>query len=393
MEIYQLEKYKTLYSIIKKIVFYTLILGIIATCKPENSNILQSTNTFENSIGMEFIEIPAGEFLMGCSEGDNECSEDEKPQHKVKISKSFYLGKYEVTQGQWSRVMGENRSEFKDCGDDCPLEHVSWNYVQNFIEKLCKLEKQNPCKYRLPTEAEWEYAARAGSKEKYYWGERISEKYLWYDNNSEKNTHQVGKKIPNAWGLYDMSGNVFEWVQDRYKDDYYKNSPAIDPKGINSGEFRVLRGCSWSTDARVCRISSRFGMISLNNNINYGFRLLYQLSLENKKVQGDEINLKPEENLYKAPFNQSLAEELYHMMCASCHGDSGEGNGEAADSLDLKPTNFKSPNSQWKNGKTISGITKTLNEGIPPGMHKYSFMRKEEISTLAKYVLKLGNQK
>jgi formylglycine-generating enzyme required for sulfatase activity len=198
-----------------------------------------------NSIGMEFALIPAGEFMMGCSDGDSDCSNDEKPQHKVSISKSFYMGKYEVTQGQWKRVMGNNPSYFQNCGENCPVEQVSWNDVQDFIKKLCESEKMNPCKYRLPTEAEWEYAARAGARTELYNGKLENNGYFesknldrigWFAGNAKatyeggftirdlseilefyKNaphqfagTQVVGKKEPNAWGLYDMIGNVWE---------------------------------------------------------------------------------------------------------------------------------------------------------------------------------------
>ena len=244
------------------------VLGVsVTTISPKKeyiSNLGTNDKTFINSIGMEFVKIPAGSFLMGCSQGDSECGEDEKPQHKVTISKSFYMGKFEVTQGQWKKVMGEgflgigenNPSTFKSCGDDCPVETVSWNDVQEFIQKLNEKEGSN--KYRLPTEAEWEYSARAGSKTKYYWGETINDWYLWYDNNSGKATHPVGKKKPNAWGLYDMTGNVWEWVGDWYGSDYYKNASGNDPKGSNSGEYRVLRGGSWYINASYSCLSSRY---------------------------------------------------------------------------------------------------------------------------------------
>jgi formylglycine-generating enzyme required for sulfatase activity len=237
--------------------------------------------TYKNSIGMEFIEIPAGEFLMGCSKGDAECNDDEKPQHKVKITKSFYMGKFEVTQGQWKKVMGNNPSNFANCGEECPVEQVSWDDIQEYIGKLCKREKQSPCKYRLPTEAEWEYAARAGGStrsptggSKYYWGDTINDAYLWYDNNSGNATHPVGKKKPNAWGLYDMSGNVWEWVGDWHRSDFYKNSPTNDPKGANSGGIRVLRGGSWSINARYSRLSYRNVYDPGSRDINCGFRLV-----------------------------------------------------------------------------------------------------------------------
>jgi formylglycine-generating enzyme required for sulfatase activity len=239
-------------------------------------------STFKNSIGMEFVQIPAGSFEMGCSEGDIYCEHDEVPRHRVNITKPFYMGKYEVTQGQWMSVMGSgffgiggnNPSRFSSCGGSCPVEKVSWNNVQDYIQKLCKKENMNPCRYRLPTEAEWEYSARAGTKSKFYWGNKMDNSYLWFAENSEGQTHPVGQKKPNAWGLYDMTGNVFEWVQDWYDDEYYKNSPSADPKGADKGEYRVLHGGSWSYDAGYCRLSKRFNFDPYGGNDDYGFRLV-----------------------------------------------------------------------------------------------------------------------
>jgi formylglycine-generating enzyme required for sulfatase activity len=230
--------------------------------------------TYKNSLGIEFVKIPSGEFMMGCVKGDSECEDSEKPQHKIKISQSFYMGKFEVTQGEWKKVMDSNPSNFSNCGDNCPVEQVSWDDTQEFIGKLCKREKQNPCKYRLPTEAEWEYSARAGSKTKYYWGETINDAYLWYDGNSGGVTHPVGKKKPNAWGLYDMCGNVWEWTNDWYDGDYYKNSPSKDPKGPADGQFRVLRGGSWGDYASSSRLSYRSRSNPDRRLYDIGFRLV-----------------------------------------------------------------------------------------------------------------------
>ena len=260
------------------------VLGVsVTTISPKKeyiSNLGTNDKTFINSIGMEFVKIPAGSFQMGCSQGDSECGEDEKPQHKVTISKSFYMGKFEVTQGQWKKVMGEgflgigenNPSTFKSCGDDCPVENISWNDVQEFIQKLNEKEGSN--KYRLPTEAEWEYSARAGGKTKFYWGDTVNDEYLWYYNNSGNATHPVGKKKPNAWGLYDMTGNVWEWVEDWYGSDFYKNASGNDPKSPNSGESRVLRGGSWYNNTRYSRLSYRGYNYPDYRDYTYGFRLL-----------------------------------------------------------------------------------------------------------------------
>jgi formylglycine-generating enzyme required for sulfatase activity len=211
--------------------------------------------TYSNSIGMEFILIPAGSFMMGADqnfEDDDDDDDYEVPQHQVKISQPFYLGKYEVTQAQWAAVMGNNPSEFK--GQNNPVEQVSWDDAQIFIEQLNAQEGHN--RYRLPTEAEWEYAARAGSTSAYSFGDDAGQlgRYGWYGEDWDSgSTHPVGQKQPNAWGLYDMHGNVWEWVQDWYEEPDYSNSPGAGPKGPYSGSYRVLRGGSWYSDASYCR--------------------------------------------------------------------------------------------------------------------------------------------
>jgi formylglycine-generating enzyme required for sulfatase activity len=229
------------------VVLFLVGLGIYFTQEEEMKVSIPSGKTFKNSIGMEFIEIPSGKFMMGCSEGDSNCEDKEKPQHRVSITKPFYLAKYEVTQGQWKAIMGKNPSNFLKCGQNCPVESVSWNDVQLFIEKLCQKEGINPCRYRLPTEAEWEYAARgsATSSTLYIHGNDsfLLNDYAWYDESS-LGTRPVGLKKPNGWGLYDMSGNVSEWVEDWYDISYYYDSPSNDPKGPESGRDRVIRGGS-----------------------------------------------------------------------------------------------------------------------------------------------------
>ncbi len=237
----------------------------------KNRPVTPTAQTIKNSIGMEFVLIPAGEFLMGCSDGDSECDDSEKPQHKVKISKPFYLGKYEVTQGQWEKVMGANPSYFKNCGVDCPVENVSWNDVKQFIQKLNADGRKG--KYRLPTEAEWEYAARGSDtltnrKSRYGNPDEIA----WYDKNSGGTTHPVGKKKPNAFGLYDMLGNVWEWTEDWYGN--YQNGSETDPKGPESGLLRVLRGGSWGFIVESARALNRGSNIPNNRDIFFGFRLV-----------------------------------------------------------------------------------------------------------------------
>jgi len=177
-----------------------------------------------NAIGMEFVSIPAGEFAMGCSHADDACKADENPSHRVQISKPFEIGKYEVTQAQWVALMETNPSGGK--GETRPVETVSKIEAQDFIAKLNTAG--DGYRYRLPTEAEWEYAARAGKDEPYA---GPLDQVAWYAANSDDETHPVGQKKPNAWGLYDVQGNVREWVSDLYSANYYSNSPAVDPTG------------------------------------------------------------------------------------------------------------------------------------------------------------------
>ena len=192
---------------------------------------------------------------MGSYPGEG--SDDEHPRHQVVISKDFQMLEFEVTQAQWEAVMGNNPSSFS--GDNNPVESVSWHDCQSFISKLNELDSDYT--YRLPTEAEWEYACRAGSDTTYSHGNDSGQlgEYAWYDDNSNSRTHPVGEKKPNAWDLYDMHGNVWEWCQDWYDGDYYDNSPGTDPQGPNSGSYRVIRGGGWRNDAGYCRSAFRDG--------------------------------------------------------------------------------------------------------------------------------------
>ena len=236
-------------------------------------------------IHMEFVKIPAGSFMMGTPKeqldaiaGDNKdyrgWIEDETPQHRVTISKPFYMGKYEVTQAQWKAVMGENPSRFK--GDDRPVENVSWEDVQQFIQKLNEREGKEVC--RLPTEAEWEYAARADTTTVYSFGDNASQlgDYAWYGENSGSTTHPVGDKKPNAWGLYDMHGNVWEWAQDWYGP--YTAEAVTDPSGPATGAYRVIRGGGWDRSARGARSARRYWSHPGYRSDDLGFRCLSSAS-------------------------------------------------------------------------------------------------------------------
>jgi formylglycine-generating enzyme required for sulfatase activity len=231
------------------------------------TNIVIALPDVRNLAG-EFVRIEPGEFLMGCSPEDPNCDGNERPLHRVGITKGFEIGKYEVTQSLWETVMGNNPSQFK--GADRPVENINdWQTVQEFIEKLNALG--DGYRYRLPTEAEWEYAARAGSTTPYP-GE--IEAIAWHIGNSGNSTHPVGRKQPNAWGLYDTRGNVWEWVQDWYGVSYYGESPALDPQGPATGPLRVLRGGSWSLAPNLVRVSYRGNLRFAGSRDSYGLRLV-----------------------------------------------------------------------------------------------------------------------
>jgi formylglycine-generating enzyme required for sulfatase activity len=202
----------------------------------------------KKSLEPEMVYVEGGTFLMGGSSGES----DEKPVHSVTLS-SFNIGKYEVTQAQWKSVMGSNPSYFKDC-DQCPVESVSWNDVQDFIRKLNAQTGKN---YRLPTEAEWEYAAKGGksSKGHTYSGSNNLNLVAWYSGNSVNTTHIVGGKQTNELGIYDMSGNVWEWCFDWY--GFYDSESDTNPKGASSGQGHVFRGGSWINMSKGCRPADR----------------------------------------------------------------------------------------------------------------------------------------
>ena len=246
---------------------------------------------FTNTIGMKFVLIPAGSFMMGSGlsvaevlrryipppsrKMAREWLQTEHPRHRVVIGRAFYLQTTEVTQAQYRRIMGKNPSHHKGC-DQCPVEQVSWKNAREFIRRLNAREKTN--KYRLPTEAEWEYACRAGTGTVYSFGDdddlKLVDEYAWYRRNSGITTHPVGRKKANAWGLYDMHGNVLEWCQDRYARDYYRNSPTRDPPGPSFGGHRVQRGGACQYIPGELRSARRFWDPADQGTIIVGFRVV-----------------------------------------------------------------------------------------------------------------------
>ncbi|MDW7732838.1 MAG: formylglycine-generating enzyme family protein [Methanolobus sp.] len=231
-------------------------------------------STFTNFIGMEFVKIPAGDFAMGSPEDETYSNNDERPQHLVSIQGDYYIGIYEVTQEQWKEIMDTEPFYFK--GDDLPADKISWNDANKFIEKLNQMEGTD--KYRLPTEAEWEYAARAGTTTAYSFGNDASElvDYGWYDANSEDKTHAVGLKEPNPWGLYDIHGNVAEWVLDEYHTNYFK-APTDGSEWTGGVDRHVYRGGSWTSNDVNCRSGNRDEISPGSRKENIGFRIVKEV--------------------------------------------------------------------------------------------------------------------
>ncbi|MCW8931607.1 MAG: SUMF1/EgtB/PvdO family nonheme iron enzyme [Gammaproteobacteria bacterium] len=252
-------------------------------CEKNIQEKINNKNNFKDPItGMDFIRVKAGTFMMGSPLNEADRFFNEVP-HEVKLTKDFYLGKYEVTQREWQMIMGKNPSYFKNCGGNCPVDSVSWNKVQEFIRRLNERAKKRGERggYRLPTEAEWEYAARAGTNTPFSFGENITTTQVNYNGNEPYNGSKVGdsnvKTIAacslqaNAWGFYEMHGNVWEWVSDIY-DDYPERS-VTDPNVQSGGSRRVNRGGSWDDDAGYCRSAFR-GRLKPNSSDNdLGFRL------------------------------------------------------------------------------------------------------------------------
>jgi formylglycine-generating enzyme required for sulfatase activity/predicted Ser/Thr protein kinase len=229
-----------------------------------------------NTIGMTLVPILAGEFLMGSPDSDSDAWSDEKPQHRVRITRPFYLGVTEVTQGQYRAVMGQNPSHFRG-SDDLPVEMVSWEEAQAFCARLNEQEKEQLSgeRYRLPTEAEREYACRAGTTTRFSFGDANSglDDHGWFGSNSGGQTHPVGQKRPNPWGLFDMHGNVWEWCEDGYDDKYYVSSPAADPPGPSQAAFRVVRGGSWFDLPAYARSTFRGSRAPEFRNAGIGLRV------------------------------------------------------------------------------------------------------------------------
>ena len=279
--------------------WFVLVMGVLWICGAGNNRVQSETKPAQpakvervskapagkkgsgltiqlpGGVEMKLIRIPAGEFWMGSSKEEAGRDDDESPQHKVTIPKAFYLGMYEVTQEQWAAVMGVNPAKFSGNPKN-PVENVSWDDCQVFIEKMNQAGQGT---FRLPTEAEWEYACRAGTETRFYWGDDPEYKkigpYAWYDKNSGGKTQKVGKKKPNPWGLYDMCGNVWEWCRTKWEDDYRQYQNDVDPAG---DARRVVRGGAFNNNVRYVRCAFRLSGYPSDRYRDLGFRVVLSLS-------------------------------------------------------------------------------------------------------------------
>ena len=269
-----------------KLKFVFSIILIFNSCvisNKMNSYFVQSLPSIKNSMNIIFLEVPKGSFEIGCNSFDSYCDDDEKPSRKVKFEKTFYFSKYEVTVGEFrlyakSKLVQKGKDTWNNCfgmkqTEDHPVICVNWFEAKNFANWLSDREGK---RYRLPTQAEWEYVARSSTEELFPWGNQVDDEFTWYRKNSEKKTHPVGKKKPNQWGFHDMHGNVMEWCEDDYSANQYKNENLKFPIVLENSKGKILKGGSWFDSFIQLRASSKFFANPYSRDDRIGFRLVME---------------------------------------------------------------------------------------------------------------------
>ncbi|MCH2202554.1 MAG: SUMF1/EgtB/PvdO family nonheme iron enzyme [Fuerstiella sp.] len=340
--------------------------------RPQELPVTAPQQILTNSIGMKLAEIPAGEFLMGSPDTDMDANDDEKPQHPVKITEQFFMGVYEVTQEEYEKVVGTNPSFFAKTGRGpekvvglntkrFPVEFIQWEHADAFCTKLSELpaEKTHRRVYRLPTEAEWEYACRAGKTTSFHFGETLSSTQANFNGKLPSPGTEIGPFLgrpttvgsyePNEFGLYDMHGNVSEWCADQYHEDYYSNSPADDPLDEAGSSDRVVRGGNWGSDAMNCRSRYRFNVLPVRRYQSRGFRILMRLGEkpdstdENVTETAEETEL-DEKNLVF----QTRVRPLINSYCIECHAGAEPAGDIALDQFEHLAQVATTGRNQWK---------------------------------------------
>ena len=266
----------------------TLLVGVWIWWNIAN---IRAADIVTNSIGMDFMRVEAGTFLMGAPADDSQADEDERPQHPVTIEQAFFMGQHEVTQQQYQRVMGENPSWFRRGGGgheqvktidtkQLPVDMVSWYDAVKFCERLGQLTEETKTKrrYRLPTEIEWEFACRAGTKTRFAWGDNLTAEHahVRFDAQGARRTLPIGSFAPNAWGLFDMHGNVWEWCADEYRYQAYQSSTEQQTPLADASAPKVIRGGDWQSTANSARSANRDFTRATRRDLGNGFRVVLE---------------------------------------------------------------------------------------------------------------------
>ncbi len=358
----------------------TLFALSIAVChdpaRAEEAPAITPAAIMTNSIGMKLAAIPAGEFLMGSPESDAEANDDEKPQHRVNITEPFHIGVYEVTQEEYEKVMGVNPSYFSAKGRAAeevvgldtkrfPVEYIRWEDADAFCKKLSSLprEKTEGRVYRLPTEAEWEYACRAGTTTVFHFGNSLSSAQANFNGQfpspgADKGPFvgrptEVGSYEPNAFGLFDMHGNVWEWCGDWYHGDYYKGSPTDDPFDVAGSSDRVVRGGSWGSDAMNCRSRYRYNVLPVRRYQSRGFRVVMRqagsdpIAKRAEKTEASASEVEKELSEREIAF-QTQVRPLLATYCVECHGGEAPAGDLAIDRFEHLSQVTTTGRPEWK---------------------------------------------